>query len=233
VSDSGKMLAAPVDWGGREWLTLGGIAVATYGLFQVDAEVRNYFQRNQSSGADRFASVGNALGNPLFIVPPLGALYLFGSFTDDVTARRAALLSVESLVISGLFTQGIKVLAERHRPFTGDSSGTWDGPKMKNFNSSFPSGHTTSAFSVASVVAEEYGANPLVPPVAYGLATLTGLSRIYGDYHWASDTFVGAVLGYVVGKAVVRFHPAGGERRVMVLPVYSQKWQGVSVSVRF
>jgi membrane-associated phospholipid phosphatase len=70
---------------------------------------------------------------------------------------------------------------------------------------SFPSGHASDAFSIASVFAEMYD-NRAVGISAYTIASLVGLQRLYADRHWASDVFAGAVLGTIVGKSVVYLH---------------------------
>lgn len=232
-SDSGRILVSPANWGSSDWLKAALVVGAASGLYFTDADIKGISQRNQSSVGDKGAAVGNSLGNPLFIVPSLGLFYLYGHFNEEPKARRTSLLAVESLAISGVLTLTIKMATQRPRPFTGETSTTWDGPGFKNSDPSFPSLHTTSAFSIAAVFAEEYGNNPYVPPLAYGLATLTGLSRIYDNKHWASDAFFGGAIGYFVGKAVVRYHTAQSGTHLKVLPTVSQQGFGVMAEYRF
>ena len=133
-------------------------------------------------------------------------------------------------------TSGLKMLAERHRPNTGDSPTTWDGPHLSLKNVSFCSGHTASAFSIATVFADVYKDNAFVPPIAYGLATLTGLSRVYSNEHWASDAFFGAALGYFVSKGLLSFHKEDKDKKVTnlsVLPVIGKQMTGVSMKLDF
>ena len=234
VTDSAKMLVSPVNWSAKEWLATALIAGTTGGLYVFDDQIRDFAQRNKSHLAGNFASIGNALGDPIYTLPPLGLLYLYGHLADDSAARRTSLLATESFAISGVLCLGIKFVTERHRPNSGDSPGIWDGPKLKTGNLSVPSGHTTSAFAMATVIAEEYRDNQWIPPIAYGLATLTGLSRIYTNDHWASDVFLGAALGYLVGKAVTGYHDGKHHSdTVIILPVVSQQWQGLAAEYRF
>lgn len=232
-TDTGKMLASPVNWNGSDWLKAGLVVGATSGLYFADADIRDFARRNQSSTGDKGAAVGNTIGNPLYTLPPLGLFYLYGHLNDDPKARRASLLAVESLAISGAFTWTIKLTAQRQRPFTGEAPSSWNGPSLKMADYSFPSGHSTAAFSIASVLAEEYGTNPYVPPIAYGLATLTGLARIYDDKHWASDVLFGAAIGYFVGKAVVSYHTVRSDTAVQILPTVSRQGFGLLAEYRF
>jgi membrane-associated phospholipid phosphatase len=234
--DSGKIIASPLHWEAKDWLKAGLVLGVTSSLFLVDKEVKNFSQSHQSPVASKFASVGNGLGNGLYTLPPLGAFYLYGSLADDSRARRASLLSLESFAISGVMTSGMKLLAERHRPNTGDSSTTWDGPHLSLKNVSFSSGHTASAFSIATVFADEYKGNFFIPPLAYGLATLTGLSRIYSNEHWASDVFFGAAIGYFTSKALLWYHKEDKNKKkghLSIMPAVGKEMTGLSVKYEF
>ena len=232
-TDTGKILVSPTNWDRYDWLKAGLVIGTATGIYYADSDIRNFSQRNQSSVGNNAASVGNALGDPLYVLPPLGLFYLYGHVQDDPKARRTALLATESLVISGTFTYAIKLATQRPRPFTGERSTTWDGPGVNNSSPSFPSGHTTTAFSVASVLSEEYENNPYVAPIAYGLATLTGLARINDNKHWASDVFIGGAIGYFVGKAVVRSHAGHADSNIKILPASIQNGYGLMAVYRF
>ena len=234
--DGGKIVASPLHWEAKDWLKVGIVLGVTSSLFLVDQSVKNFAQSHQSHVASKFATVGNDLGNGLYTLPPLGALYLYGSLADDSRARRASLLSLESYALSGIMTSGMKMLAERHRPNTGDSPTTWDGPHLSLKNVSFCSGHTASAFSIATVFADEYKDNAFIPPIAYSLATLTGLSRIYSNEHWASDVFFGAALGYFTSKALLWYHKEDASKvknRLSVTPAVGKEMTGLTVKYDF
>jgi len=233
LGDTGKILTSPAGWDGSDWLKAALVVGATSGIYLADADIRGFAQRNQSKAADKGAAVGNVLGNPLYTLPSLGLFYVYGHLYEDPKARRASLLAVESLAISGVFSFTLKLATQRPRPFTGAKSDSWNGPGLKSADSAFPSIHTQSAFSIASVIAEEYGDKPYVSPIAYGLATLTGLSRIYDNKHWASDVFFGAAIGYFTGKAVVRYHSGSATTAVRFLPTVSQQGFGVTAEYRF
>jgi membrane-associated phospholipid phosphatase len=44
----------------------------------------------------------------------------------------------------------------------------------------------------------------LVPILCYTTAALGGLATITEDLHWISDVLIGAVVGYAIGRFVVK-----------------------------
>ena len=66
-------------------------------------------------------------------------------------------------------------------------------------SSSFPSGHTASAFAFATAVTAEF---PLLAVPLFGLATLVGYSRVHTGVHYPTDVIAGATLGFAVGTVV-------------------------------
>ncbi len=185
-------------------------AVITAGLFAVDADVQRFAQHNRGNTTKDIAEVVTPLGDGRFTLPPLALCYVVGRTTHDDRLSRVGAMGVESFVLAGAISSTVKFVAHRHRPSSGDGPWVWDGPSSSGSDQSFPSGHTTSAFSVATVIAGEYHEKGWVAPVAYGLATLTGLARIHDDAHWASDVFAGAAVGYLSGRAVLHWNAQKG-----------------------
>ena len=56
----------------------------------------------------------------------------------------------------------------------------------------------------SSCIIHYYPDRPLIGLLAYSGAVAVGLSRINDEKHWPSDVFFGAVLGYTVGRTIVR-----------------------------
>jgi membrane-associated phospholipid phosphatase len=83
------------------------------------------------------------------------------------------------------------------------------------------------------VVANEYEEVPLVAPISYGIATLTGLSRINDNQHWASDVFLGAALGYFTSKTILRLHSNKKGRHFTIYPRAGFRSGGLVLSSRF
>jgi membrane-associated phospholipid phosphatase len=64
---------------------------------------------------------------------------------------------------------------------------------------SMPSGHTFSAFVVASFICTFYSINRWVQVGVFGLACAVGFSRIYLLCHFKEDVFVGSIIGITAG----------------------------------
>jgi undecaprenyl-diphosphatase len=116
----------------------------------------------------------------------------------DLRSRRifpaASAFAALSVAIGGLLTGLMKDSLERPRPEAAssdiqpavDTPGSW----------SFPSGHTSTAFAAAVVVASLH---PRLRLPVLGLAALVGLSRVYLGVHFTIDVVAGAALGLLVG----------------------------------
>ncbi len=68
---------------------------------------------------------------------------------------------------------------------------------------------------MAAFFSEVYCDNKWVKWLSYSFATMTGLSRLNDDKHWASDVVAGAVLGYLVGKYVMKINTVKENRLSM------------------
>ncbi|MCD4785975.1 MAG: phosphatase PAP2 family protein [Candidatus Eremiobacteraeota bacterium] len=66
----------------------------------------------------------------------------------------------------------------------------------------FPSGHTSVAFSMATILGEAYD----IKWITYPLALLSGLSRIQQNTHWLSDVFAGGLLGHLEARQILYRH---------------------------
>lgn len=104
----------------------------------------------------------------------------------------AAKLALAADAGSALITYGLKNAVNRPRP---------EGETDRS-NSSFPSGHATGAFALATVFGHEY---PKLAIPCYAAATGIALSRIYLGRHYPSDVLAGAIIGYGSARLVLHF----------------------------
>lgn len=154
--------------------------------------------------------------NAIFTTIGIGVLT---TFMNKNRAQQAAILATEAVIASGLFARVGKLVTGRERPsasydYSHLPAGNWDwmhhifefSKRGVSSYDAFPSGHTATAFSIATVFAEMYKEKPWIAFSTYGLATAVGFSRTTEHAHWISDVFVGGTLGYLCGKQIVKHH---------------------------
>jgi membrane-associated phospholipid phosphatase len=231
LSDISYTATSPLRWDDSDWMTVGWVAGGTGLLFILDEEIRDGFEDNRSSITDDVSEFFERFGNGAISIPALGAFYLYGYFGENAKAERTALIAVESFLVTGLFTTVLKAVAGRHRPSTGDSSTSFDG--FTTDHGSFPSGHTSTVFAIATVIGNEYEDVPYIKPISYGIAAMTGLSRINDEKHWASDVFFGAALGYFTSKALLRLHSNKKGQHFTIYPRADRDGGGLVLAKRF
>jgi membrane-associated phospholipid phosphatase len=115
--------------------------------------------------------------------------------------RKIGVLLILAFLLSGLFVQLLKKTKPESRPgryFTELQQGAKvhrvDG-HLHMGNNSFPSGHTTTAFAMFSLLA--FDNKRLYWQFAFfALALFVGYSRIYLGHHFFKDVWIGALLGY-------------------------------------
>ena len=205
VVDTWGILSSPVDWSGSEWALAGaavGGTVAVGILF--DGSAQSESQENRGKNRDRWSGTWGELGT-IYSFVVLGAAGTYGWISGDDRGVNVMIDGLESTVIASvIIAPTLKFIVGRERPSeAGDDSDVF---APFSGNASFPSGHATQAFTVASVFAFTYDDHPLVGGVAFTLAAGVGLSRINSNAHYASDVVAGAILGTWVGYEVVHFN---------------------------
>lgn len=161
-----------------------------------DEGVREEVQGFRSSGTNSLAGVGNAIGSPLYVFPVLGAGYLAGRLTGSSSLSRLSVRAGTAAIVASGITTALKYSIGRTRP-----AGDGDSDVFRPFSgsTSFPSGHVTLAFAVATVIADETK-DSWSDVALYGAATLTGFARMNDDRHWASDVLAGALVGHLTAR---------------------------------
>ena len=208
------VITAPGHWNRNQWIATGGILTAGVLCYLYDDQIRNLFQRNQSTGLTNVSKYGfEPWGSGLYPAVIMGGFYVYGLAAQDQTARQIALGGTQAWVMGAISVQVIKHLTHRHRPDQDIPANPrlWEGPFQGFDYTSFPSGHTTTAFSLAAFLSSVYRDKPWVGIISYGVATGVGLSRVYDDQHWSSDVLIGAALGYAIGKTVFRLMKPGSK----------------------
>lgn len=189
---------------GHDWLPSLVIAGGTVGFLYADPHVMPYFSKHQvqlddvNDVFDPMISTGEVIAIP-------ASLLAAGYMRHDPYMVGTALLGADAYGDSAIVDLAIKAVTRRKRPsdvpLNTPFTDTFFSPNKSPFKgSSFPSGHSAAAFSVATVVAMRYHRHRWVPWAAYGFATVVGLSRVTELAHFPSDVFLGSALGYTITR---------------------------------
>jgi membrane-associated phospholipid phosphatase len=229
IDDVKHVVTAPARWEEAEWHKAGWASLAVVGTaLVIDRPLRDEMRRH--SGDNAFITQVERFGAQ-YAVGVVGGFYVVGALTDDATAIQVAQDGIAaSLIASGIITPAIKLVAGRSRP--RDDAGIFHFKPFSNGNSSFPSGHTTEAFALASVVANHYD-ETWVTSTSYAIASLVGLARTYHHAHFASDVLAGAMIGTLVGKAVVAHNTSLRSGKLVLLPELGPSLIGIRIAGRF
>jgi membrane-associated phospholipid phosphatase len=239
IEDTGRIWSSPFRIKDHQVGPLIALAATTTFLIAADEDIRVAFQGYVA----RHPWVGD-VGPVVTQMGSLGAAATAGIFFGaglifkDERARDTGYLAACAMAQSFLVEHALKGLTGRQRPFVADGADHWSGPTgfFKRYDpdydglyDSFPSGHTATAFSVATVVALQYRHRPWVPILAYTIAAGVGLTRVTMGRHWMSDVFVGAVVGHFVARLVVRSHT----RRQRLVPILGCSGRGIALGFHY
>ena len=221
------------------WLAPIGLGAAA--LIATDQQTGDEMAESTSQlNASRIVSYA---GSTYGVGAVAGAFYVAGRAGHNPRARETGVLGAEALLDSAIVVTALKEITQRTRPSGGRSrSDFFDG------GSSFPSGHSIEAWSLATVIANEYHDHLPVQIAAYGIASAVSVSRFTGQKHYLSDVLVGSAMGYGIGRYVYRTHhrtrsgPGGGgeeeealsegrsKRSLFVMPMYSRMARAYGVA---
>ena len=216
LKDAGQIWSYPAHIRTRDILPIAGLAALTGFLIANDESIHRGFMNYREAHAwvRGVSPVITQMGS--YGAWGTAALFLgVGLIGGDTKATETAVLASSAMLQCEILVTFLKGIFGRQRPFWADGVDHWSGPVgfFKRFDStqsgeynSFPSGHAITAFSLATVVAMQYRESGWVPILAYTTATAVALSRVTENKHWLSDSVVGGVLGYVIGRLVVRNH---------------------------
>ncbi len=170
-------------------LLLAGSASVAMHSSDADKNLAEHFERHRVLHG--FADEGlNVIGHPWTQFGASVLWYTISKKDQDEFNKERAKAMIAALSVTGVATMSLKAI--RHN----------DAPNGKSW--AWPSGHTSSSFTVASMLDEFYGPRVGVP--AYAMASVIGFRMLDSGDHWPSDVVFGAALGWVVGHTFADRH---------------------------
>jgi membrane-associated phospholipid phosphatase len=126
----------------------------------------------------------------LTIAVPVGTL-IYAIMKKDSVRKSNAILICSSQIVAGIITTSMKLAINRDRPYETYYFIQHIGP---GGGSSFPSGHTSSAFALATSLSMTYPKWYVITG-SFVWATAVGYSRMDLGVHYPSDVIAGAIVG--------------------------------------
>ena len=216
-SDTGAALAAPAHLDQRGWMYVGFSVASIGATASFDSTIKDHVQARRTASEDRFFKQYQNLGAS-WSFGIIGAFEIWGETVGDMTAKKTAMDALTASIIGpGLIGTSVKYAVGRVRPNTATHT-----LEFKPFSGaqSFPSGHTSQAFAVATAIAENYP-TWWVQALCYGGAGLVGYARIEQNAHYTSDTVAGALLGWSIARLVVHRHDGSPSPRKLSWSPYA------------
>jgi membrane-associated phospholipid phosphatase len=216
-----------------KWAVPVGLGAAA--LFATDRYTSDWVSRN--GGLPVISHDVSWFGKPYTTGGIALGWYLTGRLTHNPKARETGILALQALVNTGIVTEVLKQATQRERPNAGvEGDGDfWAG------GSSFPSGHSSSVWSLATVIAYEYRHTPWIKYGAFAAATAISMSRYSGRNHFLSDIVAGSALGFGIGRFVFkRYHDTDLDQpkpktstwlRPMIVPYYGGRSHSIGAKV--
>ena len=169
-------------------LLAGGASIIMHNT-HADTNTKRHFDKHPSLHGFEDESL-NVLGHPATHFGASSLWYFLSTENEDELNRQRAWTMRTALTLTWIATTGLKLARNNETPNGKDYA--------------WPSGHTSSSFTVASVLHEFYGLKVGIP--AYVAASAVAYRMMDTGDHWASDVVVGATLGWVVGHTVAGRH---------------------------
>lgn len=186
------------------WLNLSGSAIAQ----NWDIDLLKNINLNRNPNLDEiFKGITNSAAPMAYGVPLV--IMAAGFLKKDSTLKRNGIYFGTSILASATISSILKYSVNRPRPFE-----TY--PSIQNVGEggspSFPSGHTTDAFALATSISIAYPKWYVIIP-SYTWACVVGYSRMDLGVHYPSDVLAGAIIGagssylcYKINKRLAKRH---------------------------
>ncbi|CAN5612871.1 hypothetical protein BH10BAC5_BH10BAC5_02010 [soil metagenome] len=163
-------------------------------LWNTDSTLFRSINNNRSHFLDAIIPVVDKSVFPMVAISPV-ALFTFGRINKVPYDENSGVLLAVSEVTSYGVTFALKNMIKRKRPYQA-----FENVYSKKNNSptddySFPSGHTTEAFTLATSLSLRYSDEPLLIGGLYLYALTVSYGRIYLGVHYPGDVIAGALIG--------------------------------------
>ncbi len=156
-----------------------------------DVKILSSIYADSSHFKDKSTKILSTSVAPLSIVAP-AAMLIVGLIKKDSVLIHNGIKTSGAILLTTIVTTGLKYGINRTRPY--NEYPLLFHAKTKTNQYSFPSGHTSSAFSTATSLSLAYPKWYVIAP-SYLYACSVAYSRMYLGVHYPTDVLAGAIIG--------------------------------------
>lgn len=162
-----------------------------------------------------FGSFIYFMGNGTTFIIIGAGLATYGLITNDYRSQSTAIQLVQSILLSGIIAQPLKRITGRESPFetigNGRDHSHWTFlPSFSAYQTNtskydaMPSGHFTTGIAAWIILSENYPEKKWIKPLGFTLMGLMTFEMAQSNVHWYSDYPIAVLLGYLIGRNVVK-----------------------------
>jgi len=210
----------------RTPIYLAGAAFYLIPASGLDPQVNPEVRKITGGAFGSYLDVVNEFGGPRMNLP-VTALFAASLATKDRRFQDAAFTSFQSMLYAGVIGYTLKYAFGRSRPYEGQ--GAFQFSPFSG-HTSFPSGHTTTAFAIVTPWVLYY---PNIGTYAlFAVCSGTAIARLERDKHWATDVLAGGTIGFLTAFWLTRRHQ-GALPNLSVTPGLVEDRPSLALSLRF
>jgi len=160
----------------------------------LDIKIFRFINNGRSGFSDAVIPITDKSVLPLSIALPVGIMGI-SRINEHYYDENSGVLLLLSEVTSAGVAFGMKQIFKRERPFVTHKNVYHNKNNSPTDRYSFPSGHTATAFSMATSLTLRYPDKPVIIAISYLYAAIVGYGRIYLGVHYPSDVLGGMLIG--------------------------------------
>lgn len=222
LKDLGEEAASPWTTSARSVLIGGTALTLTILLFEDQVSDPFQYKQNRNKTLGDSSRWGDWMGQWIPNVLYMGGFATAGFFGNPKGYQRAIGMFKASTYATAV-TTALKYTVREPRPID------W------HWRTSFPSGHSTTAFAFSGYVMAEHEYWLGIPALI--LSTFIGYSRINDNKHWLHDVTAGATIGWVYGwgisKLQLRQRTEKARESVFYAPIFDRGTYGLAMVKEF
>jgi hypothetical protein len=177
----------------QAWIKVATVGAGIGAGVLLDQPVHSFTIHHQTSFFNQVSHISDALGEKTIVVPALLTTFAGSYLLKDEKLKTTAWNAIKSVLVTSVFTEGVKISAGRERPFVSGNNLSFNSFDGQDVYKSFPSGHSSFAFAVFTPFAETYSRWLYLVPAS------VALGRVYQQKHWLTDVMVGGAIGWASG----------------------------------